>query len=91
MEQDDMKVMISIPEEFLAEIDRVAAAENRSRSELVREALRQYVELRVRPRRPIDDPRVQEAVASMNALARKAKPGGEDSTDIIRRFRDARE
>ncbi len=82
-----MKVMISIPEEFLAEIDRVAAAENRSRSELVREALRQYVELRVRPRRPIDDPRVQEAVRRIEEL-RRIPSDGRDSTDIIRYWRD---
>lgn len=84
-----MKVMISIPEEFLAEIDRVAAAENRSRSELVREALRQYVELRVRPRRPIDDPRVQRAIAVMDEIA-KIPSVGEDSTTILRHWRETR-
>jgi len=88
MEQDDMKVMISIPEEFLAEIDRVAAEENRSRSELVREALRQYVELRARPRRPIDDPRVQRALQVMDEI-RKIPSTGPDSTETLRYLRDA--
>lgn len=40
------KVMVSFPKEFLAEVDRVAQAEHRSRSELVREALRLYIGLR---------------------------------------------
>ena len=34
------RVLISMPEKFLDEIDNVADTENRSRSELIREALR---------------------------------------------------
>ena len=37
------KVLISMPEKFLDEIDNVADTENRSRSELIREALRTYI------------------------------------------------
>jgi len=37
------KVLISMPEEFLSIIDGFAASEQRTRSELVREALRNYV------------------------------------------------
>ena len=37
------RVLISMPEEFLDEIDNVADTENRSRSELIREALRTYI------------------------------------------------
>ena len=40
------KVLISIPEKFLEEVDHLAAAEHRSRSELIREALRTYMETR---------------------------------------------
>ena len=36
------RVLISMPEKFLDEIDNVADTENRSRSELIREALRTY-------------------------------------------------
>ena len=46
------KVMVSFPEEFLAEVDRVAREEHRSRSELVREALRLYIGLRREQARP---------------------------------------
>lgn len=37
------RVLISMPERFLDEIDTVAGNENRSRSELIREALRTYI------------------------------------------------
>ncbi len=40
------KVLISMPEKFLDEIDGVADNENRSRSELIREALRTYTNRR---------------------------------------------
>lgn len=37
------RVLISMPEEFLSRIDEVADNEQRSRSELIREALRTYI------------------------------------------------
>ena len=37
------RVLISMPEKFLDEIDNVASNENRTRSELIREALRTYI------------------------------------------------
>lgn len=37
------RVLISMPEDFLTRIDQVAGDENRSRSELIREALRTYI------------------------------------------------
>lgn len=37
------RVLISMPERFLDEIDSVANNENRTRSELIREALRTYM------------------------------------------------
>ena len=37
------RVLISMPEEFFNKIDQVADGENRSRSELIREALRTYI------------------------------------------------
>ena len=37
------RVLISMPEEFLDRIDQVAVDENRTRSELIREALRTYM------------------------------------------------
>lgn len=37
------RVLISMPDEFLSIIDQVADNEQRSRSELIREALRTYI------------------------------------------------
>ena len=37
------RVLISMPENFLANIDKIAEQENRTRSELIREALRTYI------------------------------------------------
>ena len=37
------RVLISMPEKFLDEIDGIAENENRTRSELIREALRTYM------------------------------------------------
>ena len=37
------RVLISMPERFLDEIDALAGNENRTRSELIREALRTYM------------------------------------------------
>ena len=37
------RVLISMPDEFLNRIDKTASDENRSRSELIREALRTYI------------------------------------------------
>ena len=84
------KVMVSFPEEFLAEVDRIAEEEHRSRSELLREAMRLYIETRGSQRRPGDDPRVQAAVEIQDALAHLASSSGEDSTADLRRWREAR-
>ena len=37
------KVLVSIPDKFLTQIDEVALNEQRTRSELIREALRTYM------------------------------------------------
>jgi metal-responsive CopG/Arc/MetJ family transcriptional regulator len=83
------KVMVSFPSEFLAEVDRIAREEHRSRSELLREAMRLYIEMRRGERRPGDDPRVRSAVAVQDALARLAPGTGEDSAADVRRWREA--
>lgn len=38
------RVLISMPEEFLNKIDEVAQDENRTRSELIRNALKTYIQ-----------------------------------------------
>jgi metal-responsive CopG/Arc/MetJ family transcriptional regulator len=84
------KVMVSFPGEFLAEVDRIAQEEHRSRSELLREAMRLYMEMRRGERKPGDDPRVRSAVAAQDALSRLAPGSGEDSAADVRRWRETR-
>jgi Arc/MetJ-type ribon-helix-helix transcriptional regulator len=85
------KVMVSFPDEFLAEIDQVAQEEQRSRSELLREAVRLYLQQRHRRVRPGDIPKVRRAIEFQDALARIAPGTGEDSTGEIRHWREARQ
>jgi metal-responsive CopG/Arc/MetJ family transcriptional regulator len=84
------KVMVSFPDEFLDQVDRVAQEEHRSRSELVREALRFYIGLRQEQRLPGADLFVRQAVMVQDRLSHTAPGSGEDSTADIRRWREAR-
>jgi metal-responsive CopG/Arc/MetJ family transcriptional regulator len=85
-----VKVMVSFPQKFLEQVDRIAREEQRSRSELLREAMRLYIEMRRGHRRPGDDPRVRSAVAAQDALSHRAPGTGEDSAVDVRRWREAR-
>ena len=85
------KVMVSFPSEFLAEVDRVAQEEHRSRSELLREAMRLYIEMRRGEKRPGDVPRVRSAVMAQDALSRLAPGTGEDSAADVGRWREAQQ
>ena len=85
-----IKVMVSFPAEFLAEVDRVAGEEHRSRSELVREALRLYMELRHNQLRPGEHPTVRQAVMTQDRLGQLAPGRDEDSTVAVRRWRAVR-
>jgi metal-responsive CopG/Arc/MetJ family transcriptional regulator len=85
-----VEVIVSFPDEFLAEVDRIADEEQRSRSELLREAVRLYIEVRGSRRRPGNDPCVQAAVATQDALACLTPGTGEDSTAEVRRWREGR-
>ena len=78
------KVMISVPGEFLKKVDRTARAQGRSRSELIREALRTVVGGKNSRARSW-----KQALAPLRELERHWI-GQWDSTDIIRYFRDTR-
>jgi metal-responsive CopG/Arc/MetJ family transcriptional regulator len=84
------KVMVSFPNEFLAEVDRIAQQEHRTRSELVREALRLYIGLRQGQGQPGAHFLVRQAIMVQDRLARLAPGTGEDSTADVRRWREAR-
>lgn len=82
------KVMISLPKDFLKEIDREIRKEHRTRSEFFREAARLYLQLKYAA--PGQDPRVQCAVALQDAIARKDRLATWDGTTEIRRWRQTR-
>ena len=84
------KVMVSFPDEFLAQVDSIAREEHRSRSELLREAMRRYMVTRRVEWRPGDDPVVQRAVAIQDQLSQAAPGTGEDSSADVRRWRETR-
>jgi metal-responsive CopG/Arc/MetJ family transcriptional regulator len=84
------KVMVSFPDEFLVEVDRVAQEEHRSRSELVREALRFYIGLRQDQGQPGSNPFVRQAVMVQDRLSHATPGTGQDSTADVRRWREAR-
>jgi metal-responsive CopG/Arc/MetJ family transcriptional regulator len=56
-------ISVSIPEEMLPEIDQAALHENRSRSELIREALRRYLSHARSRKIPLDDAQPDEIEA----------------------------
>jgi metal-responsive CopG/Arc/MetJ family transcriptional regulator len=82
------KVMLSFPNEFLREVDSIARQEQRSRSELVREALRVYIALRQDSGYPGINPMVRRALAVQDNLARSSPGTGEDSTIDVRKWRE---
>jgi len=85
------KVMVSFPNEFLVQVDEFARSEHRSRSELIREALRHYIAARQGTLRPGDLSQVRAAVESLNALAQITPGTGEDSTADVRHWRETRQ
>lgn len=78
------KIMISLPEEFLRKVDRAAKAQGRSRSELIREALRTLLAGNERGRRSW-----KEALAPLKELEQQWV-GQWHSTDIVRYYRETR-
>jgi Arc/MetJ-type ribon-helix-helix transcriptional regulator len=77
------KVMISMPGQFLKKVDRAARSQGRSRSELIREALRGLL-AQSRGQRSWKD-----AMAPLRGLEEEWV-GKWDSTDIVRYYRDSR-
>ncbi len=78
------KVMISLPDTFLEKVDRVAEAQNRSRSELIREALRTLLGGEQRTSRSW-----RKSLTRLRELEHQWV-GQWDSTDIIRYYRETR-
>jgi CopG family transcriptional regulator/antitoxin EndoAI len=82
------KIMVSIPDEMLSELDQTAKADHRSRSEFIREAVRLFLEIRKSRSTPNQDLRVRKAIAVQDALAARDTAKGWDGTYEIRKWRD---
>jgi len=78
------KIMISLPQEFLKKVDRAARAQGRSRSELIREALRTLLAGSQKSRGFW-----KEALAPLKELEHRWV-GQWNSTDIVRYYRETR-
>ena len=83
------KVMISLPEGFLRDIDGIARDEHRSRSELVREAIRTYVVTRPGRRSTLERQAIRRA-ATRILNARLRLPKGQTAESLVRRARETR-
>ncbi len=77
------KVMVSLPDGFLKKVDRTAKAQGRSRSELIREALRLMLTRKEKGRS------WKEALAPLKELDQQWV-GQWDSTNLIRYYRKTR-
>lgn len=83
------KVMISLPGEFLKDVDNLAAIEHRNRSELFREAVRYYLQRKISSleNKPINNPQIKKALGIMENISGKWR-GKWDSGKIIRDMRE---
>ena len=84
------KVMISLPEPFLEEIDRRAKVEHRSRSEFLREAVRFYLRAQEGRLPPGQLPEVQRAVGVQQQLAAAMAGSDVNSVEVLRAWREQR-
>lgn len=60
------RILVSMKDDFLKSIDKLAQSEQRSRSELIREALRSYVNRakKVTPKKALDEASILEDMLS---------------------------
>lgn len=58
------RILVSMPDEFLTRVDEVAGDEQRTRSELVREALRTYIKRSKlpNPRKSMENAKLLESI-----------------------------
>lgn len=84
------KILVSLPEGFLRDMDRAARLEHQSRSSFIREAVAKYLHHAGTQEVPRAlDPVIRRAVAMQDAMGRRLK-GRWESAQEIRRWRDSR-
>lgn len=84
------RIMVSLPDEFLRVIDEEAKKEHRNRSELLREAVRDFLGKKETVTHLKEDPNVKWALKVQNEARKKFCNLKVDSSQIIRHFRENR-
>ena len=82
------RFVVTVPDDFLEEVDARAAAEHRSRSELVREALRGYLRSGGRKGDISDRPEVKRALRVQEETRRTLEDSGYSGSEAVRKMRD---
>jgi Arc/MetJ-type ribon-helix-helix transcriptional regulator len=82
------RFVVTVQEDFLEEIDARAEAEHRSRSELVREALRGYLRLGGRTEDISDRPEFKRAIQFQDEMRRRHEGSGYSGSAVVREMRD---
>jgi len=82
------RFVVTVPEEFLEEVDARAKAEHRSRSELVREALRSYLRCGGRREDISDRPEFKKAIQFQDEMRRRHEGSGYSGSEAVREMRD---
>ena len=82
------RFVVTIPEDLLEEIDARARAEHRSRSELVREALRSYLRSGGRRGDISNRPEVKRAIQLQDEMRRRLEGSGYSGSEAVRKMRD---
>lgn len=82
------RFVVTIPDDFLAEVDARAKTEHRSRSELVREALRSYLRSGGRKGDISDRPEVKRALRIQEETRRLLEGSGYSGSEAVRKLRD---
>jgi metal-responsive CopG/Arc/MetJ family transcriptional regulator len=82
------RFVVTVPEDFLEEIDARAQNEHRSRSELVREALRSYLRSGENRGNISDRPEFKKAVRFQDEMRRRHEGSGYSGSATVREMRD---
>jgi len=82
------RFVVTVPEDFLEEVDARAKAEHRSRSELVREALRGYLRSGGRKGDISGRPEVKRAIQLQDDMRRRLEGSGYSGSEAVRKMRD---
>ena len=82
------RFVVTIPDDFLEEVDARAQAEHRNRSELVREALRSYLRSGTRKGDISNRPEVRRAIQIQDDLLRRHEGSGYSGSEAVRQMRD---